>query len=100
MKNFYSEVKAFYPSVFHFNIAMLLFRAAVATEMIRVHGLKKIGIGVAEIENVPNPYHLPEFINHASAIASDFFFPLMVIAGLLTRLAVLPSLVVTLTGFL
>jgi putative oxidoreductase len=63
------------------------------------HGLKKIGVGVAVAEQVPNPLHLPEAFNSMFAFASNLIFPVFVIFGFFTRLAVLPILAVTLTGY-
>jgi putative oxidoreductase len=82
-----------------FNWGMFCFRVLVSIELIVVHGLKKIGVGVQEAEHIPNPLHLPETFNNSFAIAANLFFPLMVIAGFCTRLATLPTLAVTLTGY-
>jgi putative oxidoreductase len=71
----------------------------VSLELILAHGLKKVGIGVAIPEQVPNPLHLPEIVNQGFAIASNLVFPLFVIIGLLTRLAIIPILAVTLSGY-
>ena len=82
-----------------FNTAMLFFRIAVSLEMILVHGFKKLGFGVAAAEKVPNPLHLPESFNYAFAVSANIFFPLLVLIGLCTRLATLPTLAVTMTGY-
>jgi putative oxidoreductase len=82
-----------------FNSTMLFFRIAISLEMICVHGLKKLGIGVSAAERVPNPLHLPEAFNYAFAVAANIFFPFLVLIGLCTRLATLPTLAVTLTGY-
>ncbi len=82
-----------------FNITMFLFRIAVCLEMIFVHGFKKLGFGVEGTEKVPNPLHLPEVFNYAFAVAANIFFPFLVMVGLCTRLATLPTLAVTLTGY-
>lgn len=81
------------------NWVLLGFRVLLSIEMIYAHGLKKIGVGVAVAEQVPNPLHLPEVINNAFAISANIFFPILVVFGLLTRLSVLPILAVTLTGY-
>ena len=82
-----------------FDIVILSFRILLSVQMIYAHGLKKIGIGVEEAEQIPNPLYLPELINSFFAIAANIFFPLLVILGLFTRLAILPILAVTLTGY-
>ncbi len=87
------------PSEKLFDRGMLFFRAAISLEMIFVHGLKKLGIGGTEAEIVPNPLHLPEAFNEALAISANLFFPFLILIGLCTRLATLPALAVTLTGY-
>jgi len=89
------------PSVtyFVFNTTMLFFRSAVSLEIIFVHGFKKLGICGADAEKVPNPLHLPEVFNYAFAVSANIFFPFLVFIGLCTRLATLPTLAVTLTGY-
>ncbi|HZH66854.1 MAG TPA: DoxX family protein [Flavisolibacter sp.] len=90
-------------SVFHstttFDFAILVFRVALSLELMVVHGLKKVGINVAEAEKIPNPLHLNEFINNTFAISANLFFPVLVVLGLFTRIAILPILGVTLTGY-
>lgn len=82
-----------------YNFALLFFRVAVATELIVVHGLKKIGIGVAVAEVIPNPLGFPEALNSFIAIAANVYLPVLVVLGLFTRLAALPALAVTATGY-
>jgi len=79
--------------------ALLGFRILLSVELIVAHGLKKLGVGVSEAEQVPNPLHLPEAFNSLFADAANLVFPVFVIFGLFTRLAVLPILAVTLTGY-
>ncbi|MGE8514512.1 MAG: DoxX family protein [Chryseobacterium culicis] len=81
------------------NIALLVFRVLLSVELIVAHGLKKIGVGVSEAEQVPNPLHLPEAFNNLFADAANLVFPVFVIFGFFTRIAVLPILAVTLTGY-
>ena len=81
------------------HISLLVFRVLVSLEMIYAHGLKKLGIGVAEAEQIPNPLHLPETFNNLFALSANLVFPIFVMAGLFTRLVVLPILAVTLTGY-
>lgn len=81
------------------HIALFVFRIALSLELIIAHGLKKLGVGVAEAEQVPNPLNLPEAFNSLFADAANLVFPVFVIFGLFTRIAVLPILAVTLTGY-
>jgi putative oxidoreductase len=86
-------------SLQRFDLAMLFFRIFISLEMLIVHGFKKLGIGVAHAENIPNPLNLPQAFNNAFAISANIFFPFLVLIGFCTRLATLPSLAVTLTGY-
>ena len=81
------------------DLVLLIFRALLSLEMIYAHGLKKIGLGGLEREVIPNPLNLPEALNGTFAILANLFFPVLVIFGVFTRLAVLPILSVTLTGY-
>ncbi len=78
------------------NAALLVFRVLLCLQMLRVHGLKKYGEGG---EVVPNPLGLPPKLNDAIADFSDIVAPVLVAFGFLTRLAILPILAVTLTGY-
>ena len=99
MKNLRRKIMAIYPLPNSFDWSMLAFRIFVSVEMMVAHGLKKIGIGVEEAEKVPNPLHLPDAFNQFFATAANLFFPVLVILGLFTRVAVLPILAVTLMGY-
>ena len=81
------------------NAAMLFFRVLLALELFRVHGMKKFRTtnGVKEI--VPNPLHLPEQLNTVVATFSDTVVPFLLMAGILTRLVILPSIGVTAIGY-
>ena len=87
------------PSNSLYHIVLLGFRVLLSVEMIYAHGLKKLGVGVVEAEQVPNPLHFPEAINNALAVSANILFPIMVILGFFTRLSVLPILALTLTGY-
>ncbi len=99
MKNLFIRSLSVYRSWELFNCGMFCFRVLVSIELIMAHGLKKVGVGVKEAEHIPNPLHLPETFNNGFAIAANLFFPLLVIVGFCTRLATLPTLAVTLTGY-
>lgn len=99
MRNFIQKITAVYPSAKSFHLGILVFRILLSLELMIVHGFKKIGIGVAAAEQVPNPLHFPDELNHLLAASANLFFPVFIIVGLFTRLAVLPVLVVTLTGY-
>ncbi len=78
---------------------LFLFRSIVSTQLIVVHGLKKIGIGTGVVETVPNPFDFPNWFNDSFAIAANLIFPLFIIAGFCTRWATIPILAVTLSGY-
>lgn len=81
------------------HFGLLFFRVAVSLELLIAHGLKKIGIGVAIAETVPNPLGLPDFFNQAFAIVANIIMPLFITVGLFTKIATLPILSITLTGY-
>ncbi|QNA45899.1 DoxX family protein [Lacibacter sediminis] len=99
MKVIIRRLTTIYPTSNLFHLSMLLLRIAVSIELIVAHGLKKLGIGVAMVEQIPNPLQLPEIFNQGFALASNLIFPVFVILGLFTRVAILPILAVTLTGY-
>lgn len=99
MKKLMKTLVDTYPGGNLLHLSLLLFRVALSLELMIAHGLKKLGIGVPQAEQVPNPLHLPETFNTLFAGAANLFFPLLVIFGLLTRVAVLPILTVTLSGY-
>lgn len=81
------------------NLALLIFRFLLAIELFRVHGMKKFRIENGQREHVPNPFHLPEKLNGFVATLSDTVVPFLIILGIGTRLAVLPSIGVTAVGY-
>lgn len=99
MKAFIRSITAVFPPAKAFHLAMLFFRVLLSVELMIAHGLKKVGVGVAAAETVPNPLGLPDGLNQSMAIAANLVFPWFIMAGLFTRLAVLPVLGVTLTGY-
>jgi putative oxidoreductase len=99
MEKLLGFITAVYPSPRSFHLSLLIFRVAASVELIIAHGLKKIGVGVEKAEMIPNPLHLPEGLNSVFAIGGNLFFPLLIIIGFLTRVAILPILAITLTGY-
>ena len=99
MRSLLYKITRIYPAANYFHFTMLLFRVIVSLELMAVHGFKKIGVGVNIAEIVPNPLHLPDALNNGFAIAANLIAPVFIIPGLLTRLAILPILAITLTGY-
>ena len=99
MKQLLQRTINVFPAANAFHMSILVFRVLLSLELMYAHGLKKLAVGVTEVEKIPNPLHLPEALNNSFAVAANLIFPLFVIVGLLTRLAILPILGVTLTGY-
>lgn len=81
------------------NAAILIFRLLLAVELFKVHGMKKFRVENGQKEHVPNPLHLPEKLNGLVATFSDTIVPFLIILGIGTRLAVLPTIGVTAIGY-
>ncbi|WP_212004006.1 DoxX family protein [Chitinophaga sp. HK235] len=81
------------------NYALLAFRILLAFELFRVHGMKKFRVENGQKEHVPNPLHLPEKINGLVATFADTVVPFLIALGLVTRIAILPTISVTAIGY-
>ena len=81
------------------NWALFSFRVLMAVELFRVHGLRKFHSADGKPEVVPNPFGLPQSLNNLVATFADTVVPVFLVLGLGTRLAVLPTIGVTLTGY-
>ena len=79
--------------------AFLVFRILLGIELFRVHGLKKFRLENGKKEVVPNPLGLPDKMNALVASLADTVVPFLIILGLGTRLAVLPTIGVTAIGY-
>ncbi len=98
MKSFFIIItQTHFSGTQHF--VLMLFRISVALELFIVHGLKKIGVGVSVTEVIPNPFAIPDSINQFLAISANTVLPFFIVFGFLTRLAILPILGITLTGY-
>jgi putative oxidoreductase len=82
------------------NAALLVFRILLAIELFSVHGMKKFRVENGQREHVPNPLHLPEKLNGLVATFSDTVVPFLIILGVGTRIAILPTIGVTAVGYL
>jgi putative oxidoreductase len=99
MKKAIYHITSVFPAAASFHLTMLVFRVLVSVQLMTTHGLKKLGVGVEQAEKIPNPLGLPEQLNNYFATAANLFFPVLVILGFFTRLASLPVLAVTMTGY-
>ncbi|MBP2614954.1 DoxX family protein [Chryseobacterium jejuense] len=81
------------------NTAFLIFRVLLAIQLFRVHGLKKFRLENGQREVIPNPLGMPDKLNALAASFADLVVPFLIILGLGTRLAVLPTIGVTAIGY-
>ncbi|MFC3158518.1 putative oxidoreductase [Chryseobacterium arachidis] len=81
------------------DIAVLAFRVLLGIELFMVHGLKKFRLENGKKEIIPNPLGLPDKMNALVASFADLVVPFLIILGLGTRLAVLPTIGVTAIGY-
>lgn len=81
------------------NVVILIFRMLLMLELFRVHGMKKFRVENGQREQVPNPLHLPDKLNAMVAEFSDTIVPVLVFAGLGTRIFLLPAIGVTAIGY-
>ncbi|WP_312992267.1 DoxX family protein [Chryseobacterium flavum] len=79
--------------------SFLVFRVLLAIQLFRVHGLKKFRLENGQREVIPNPLGLPDKFNAIVASFADLVVPFLIILGLGTRLAVLPTIGVTAIGY-
>ncbi|MEF9477898.1 DoxX family protein [Chryseobacterium sp. 1B4] len=79
--------------------SFLVFRVLLAIQLFRVHGLKKFRLENGQREVIPNPLGLPDQLNAIVASLADLVVPFLIILGLGTRLAVLPTIGVTAIGY-
>lgn len=81
------------------NIFFLIFRTLLAIQLFRVHGLQKFRLMESHTEIIPNPLGLPYKLNALIAAFSALVVPILIILGLGTRLAVLPTIAMTAIGY-
>lgn len=79
--------------------SFLVFRVLLAIQLFRVHGLKKFRLENGQREVIPNPLGLPDKFNAIVASFADLVVPFLIILGMGTRFAVLPTIGVTAIGY-
>ena len=77
------------------NWVMFGFRILLLVELIRVHGFKKL----EGDHDTPNPLGLPQKLNNFISALAMAYLPFFLLAGLFTRLLVIPALMVTAIGY-
>jgi putative oxidoreductase len=73
---------------------LLFLRVSGALLLLWVHGLPKLLHFSAELQNIEDPFHLGAHLTLMLAVVAEVLCPLLIIAGLLVRLACLPILFV------
>ncbi|MCC8392229.1 DoxX family protein [Paraburkholderia sp. MMS20-SJTR3] len=76
------------------DLALLFLRVSASVLVLIVHGLPKLLHMHAQLSAIEDPLHLGTAFTLGFAIFAEVVCPLLMIAGLFTRLAALPILVV------
>ncbi|QGZ64967.1 DoxX family protein [Paraburkholderia acidisoli] len=77
------------------DFALLFLRVSASVLVLIVHGLPKALHWHAQLGAIEDPLHLGSVFTLAFAVFAEVVCPLLMIAGVVTRLAALPILVVT-----
>ena len=103
------------PVVFHFcgavmivsrwderarDVGLLFLRVSAALFLLWVHGLPKLLNYAVELQRIEDPFHLGANLTLMLAIFAEVLCPLLIVAGVLVRLACLPVLFVLLVALL
>ena len=75
---------------------LLFLRVSGGLFLLWVHGLPKLLHYSAELQSIEDPFHLGAHVTLLLAIFAEVLCPLLIVAGLLVRLACLPILAVLL----
>lgn len=82
------------------DLGLLFLRASGALFLLWVHGLPKLLNYSEQLKLIEDPFHLGAPITLGLAIFAEVLCPLLIIAGVLVRLACLPILAVLLIALL
>ncbi|WP_455922890.1 DoxX family protein [Pseudomonas putida] len=80
------------------DLALLWLRVCAAVFLLTVHGLPKLLNFQAQLQLIEDPFHLGAVPTLCLAIFAEVLCPLLIIAGVFTRLACLPVLAVLLVA--
>ena len=80
----------------HQDIGLLFLRVSGALFLLWVHGLPKLLNYSEQLKLIEDPFHLGAHVTLLLAIFAEVLCPLLIIAGVLVRLACLPILAVLL----
>lgn len=82
------------------SIGLLFLRVSGGLFLLWVHGLPKLLDFTAQLQLIEDPFHLGAHLTLILAIFAEVLCPLLIIAGVLARLACLPILFVLLVALL
>ena len=82
------------------NIGLLFLRVSGGLFLLWVHGLPKLLDFTAQLQQIEDPFHLGAHLTLCLAIFAEVLCPLLIVGGVLARLACLPILFVLLVALL
>ena len=82
------------------DVGLLFLRVSGGLFLLWVHGLPKLLDFTAQLALIEDPFHLGAHLTLCLAIFAEVLCPLLIVAGLLVRLACLPILFVLLVALL
>lgn len=82
------------------DLGLLFLRVAGGLFLLWVHGLPKLLDFTAQLQLIEDPFHLGAHLTLILAIFAEVFCPLLIVAGVLARLACLPILFVLVVALL
>ena len=82
------------------DIGLLFLRVSGGLFLLWVHGLPKLLDFTAQLQLIEDPFHLGAHLTLILAIFAEVVCPLLIVAGLLARLACVPILFVLLVALL
>ena len=82
------------------DVSLLLLRVSGGLFLLCVHGMPKLLDYTAQLQLIEDPFHLGAHLTLILAIFAEVLCPLLVVAGVLARLACLPILFVLLVALL
>ena len=84
----------------HQDLGLLFLRASGALFLLWVHGLPKVLDYSEQLKQIEDPFHLGAHMTLLLAIFAEVLCPVLIVAGVLVRLACLPILAVLLIAML
>ncbi|MBV4487133.1 DoxX family protein [Pseudomonas sp. SWRI153] len=82
------------------DIGLLFLRVSGGLFLLWVHGLPKLLDFTAQLQLIEDPFHLGAHLTLVLAIFAEVLCPILIVAGVLARLACLPILFVLLVALL